>query len=135
MSRRTGTGGYGELLRTNRAFRLLWFAQIASLFGDWFNTIASASLLAQFTGAGAALGALFAIRMLGAFVASPLAGVLGDRFNRKRILIVTDLLRAAVVLGFLLVRTPGQVWLLFVLTAVQVGISGVFYPVRVAILP
>ncbi len=135
MSRRTGTGGYGELLRTNRAFRLLWFAQIASLFGDWFNTIASASLLAQLSGAGAALGALFAIRMLGAFVASPLAGVLGDRFNRKRILIVTDLLRAAVVLGFLLVRTPGQVWLLFVLTAVQVGISGVFYPVRVAILP
>ena len=135
MSRRTETGGYGELLRTNRAFRLLWFAQIASLFGDWFNTIASASLLAQLTGAGAALGALFAIRMLGAFVSSPLAGVLGDRFNRKRILIVTDLLRAAVVLGFLLVRTPGQVWLLFVLTAVQVGISGVFYPVRVAILP
>lgn len=135
MSRRTGTGGYGELLRTNRAFRLLWFAQIASLFGDWFNTIASASLLAQLTGAGAALGALFAIRMLGAFVASPLAGVLGDRFNRKRILIVTDLLRAAVVLGFLLVRTSDQVWLLFVLTAVQVGISGVFYPVRVAILP
>ena len=135
MSRRPGTGGYGELLRTNRAFRLLWFAQIASLFGDWFNTIASASLLAQLTGAGAALGALFAIRMLGAFVASPLAGVLGDRFNRKRILIVTDLLRAAVVLGFLLVRTPGQIWLLFVLTAVQVGISGVFYPVRVAILP
>ena len=133
--RRTGTGGYAELLRTNRAFRLLWFAQIASLFGDWFNTIASASLLAQLTGAGAAVGALFAIRMLGAFVASPLAGVLGDRFNRKRILIVTDLLRAAVVLGFLLVRTPGQVWLLFVLTAVQVGISGVFYPVRVAILP
>ena len=133
--RRTGTGGYAELLRTNRAFRLLWFAQIASLFGDWFNTIASASLLAQLSGAGAAVGALFAIRMLGAFVASPLAGVLGDRFNRKRILIVTDLLRAAVVLGFLLVRTPGQVWLLFVLTAVQVGISGVFYPVRVAILP
>ncbi len=135
MSRRTGTGGYGELLRTNRAFRLLWFAQIASLFGDWFNTIASASLLAQLTGAGAAVGALFAIRMLGAFLSSSLAGVLGDRFNRKRILIVTDLLRAAVVLGFLLVRTPGQIWLLFVLTAVQVGISGVFYPVRVAILP
>ena len=101
MSCRTGSGGYWELLRTNGAFRLLWFA----------------------------------IRMLGAFVVSPLAGVLADRFNRKRILIVTDLLRAAIVLGFLLIRTPGQVWLLFVLTAVQVGISGVFLPVRVAILP
>ena len=133
--RRTGSGGYAELLRTNGAFRLLWFAQIASLFGDWFNIIASASLLAQLTGAGAALGGLFAIRMLGAFVASPFAGVLADRFNRKRILIVTDVLRAVVVLGFLLVRTPNQVWLLFVLTAVQMGISGVFYPVRVAILP
>ena len=72
-------GGYGELLRGRRAFRLLWFAQIASLFGDWFNVIASSTLLAQLTGAGAALGALFAIRMLGSFLASPLAGVLADR--------------------------------------------------------
>ena len=128
-------GGYGELLRGSRAFRLLWFAQIASLFGDWFNVIASSTLLAQLTGAGAALGALFAIRMLGSFLASPLAGVLADRYNRKRILIATDLLRAAAVLGLLLVREPQHVWLLFVLTALQVGISGVFFPVRVAILP
>ena len=129
-------GGYGELLlRSSRAFRLLWFAQIASLFGDWFNVIASSTLLAQLTGAGAALGALFAIRMLGSFLASPLAGVLADRYNRKRILIATDLLRAAAVLGLLLVREPHHVWLLFVLTALQVGISGVFFPVRVAILP
>ena len=132
MSKR---GGYGELLRTSRAFRLLWFAQITSLFGDWFNIIASATLLAQLTGAGAALGALFAIRMLGSFFASPLAGVLADRYNRKRILIATDLLRGVVVLGLLLVREPGHVWLLFVLTAVQVGISGVFFPVRVSMLP
>ena len=128
-------GGYGELLRTSRPFRLLWFAQIASLFGDWFNVIASSTLLAQLTGAGAALGALFAVRMLGSFLASPLAGVLADRYNRKRILIVTDLLRAVVVLGLLLVREPQHVWLLFVLTGVQVGISGVFFPVRVAMLP
>ena len=128
-------GGYGELLRGSRAFRLLWFAQIASLFGDWFNVIASSTLLAQLTGAGAALGALFAIRMLGSFLASPLAGVLADRYNRKRILIATDLLRAAAVLGLLFVREPQHVWLLFVLTALQVGISGVFFPVRVAILP
>ena len=128
-------GGYGELLRTSRPFRLLWFAQIASLFGDWFNIIAASTLLAQLTGAGAALGALFAVRMLGSFFASPLAGVLADRYNRKRILIVTDLLRAVVVLGLLLVREPQHVWLLFVLTGVQVGISGVFFPVRVAMLP
>ena len=133
--RNRNRGGYGELLRTSRAFRLLWFAQIASLFGDWFNVIASSTLLAQLTGAGAALGALFAVRMLGSFFASPLAGVLADRYNRKRILIVTDLLRAVVVLGLLLVREPHHVWLLFLLTGVQVGISGVFFPVRVAILP
>ena len=73
--------------------------------------------------------------MLGSFFASPLAGVLADRYNRKRILIVTDLLRAVVVLGLLLVREPQHVWLLFVLTGVQVGIGGVFFPVRVAMLP
>ena len=52
--------------------------------------------------------------MLAPFLVSPLAGVLADRYNRKTLLIVADILRGIVVLGFLLVQTPEQVWLLFV---------------------
>lgn len=127
--------GYLELVRSNRNFRNLWFGQIVSLLGDWFNLIASASLIGQLTQSGIAVGALFVIRMLAPFVISPIAGVFADRYNRKHLLIIADLSRAIVVLGFLVVRDPEQVWLLYFLTAVQLAISGFFYPARSSILP
>ncbi len=126
--------GYLELVGRNRDFRYLWFGQIISLFGDWFNLIASAALIAQFTDSGLAVGGLFVIRMLAQFVGTQVGGVAADRYNRKALLIGTDLSRAAVVLGFLLVRRPDQVWLLYTLTAVLLAISGVFFPTRTAML-
>ena len=127
--------GYISLIRSNPDFRHLWFGQIISLLGDWFNLIASATLINRLSESGLAISALFAIRMLSPFLISPLAGVLADRFNRRRLLIVADLLRAIVVLCFLFVRTAEQIWLLYALTAVQLAISGVFFPTRTAILP
>jgi MFS family permease len=127
--------GYLELVRANRDFRYLWFGQIVSLFGDWFNLIASAALVAQLTESGLAVGGLFVIRMLAQFFGTQVGGVAADRFSRKRLLILTDITRAIVVLGFLLVRDPSQVWLLYALTAALMAISGVFFPTRTAILP
>jgi MFS family permease len=127
--------GYRTLISGNRNFRNLWFGQIISLLGDWFNLIASASLVAELTQSGLAVGGLFVVRMLAPFMVSPLAGVATDRFNRKNLLLGSDLLRAITVIGFLFVRQPEQVWLLYTLTAVQLGISGVFFPARNAILP
>lgn len=126
---------YLELVRGNRDFRSIWLGQIISLFGDWFNLIASAALISSLTGSGMAVGGLFVVRMLAPFLVSPLAGVAADRFNRKWLLILSDLSRAAVVLGFLLVRDASQVWLLYTLTAIQLGLSGFFFPARNAILP
>jgi MFS family permease len=127
--------GYLDLVRANVNFRNLWAGQVVSLLGDWFNLIASASLIASLTHSGLAVGGLFVIRMLAPFLVSPIAGVFTDRYNRKQLLIWTDISRAVVVLGFLLVREPEHVWLLYTLTAVQLGISGFFYPARSAILP
>jgi len=127
--------GYGELIRGNTNFRFLWFGQIVSLLGDWFNLIASASLVAMLTQSGFAVGGLFVIRMLAPFLVSPIAGVLADRYNRKHILITTDITRAITVFGFLLVRDASHIWLLYTLTVIQLGISGFFFPTRTAILP
>jgi len=73
--------------------------------------------------------------MLAPFLISPIAGVAADRYNRKHILILTDILRAIIVLGFLWVREPQHVWLLYTLTATQLALSGFFFPTRTAILP
>ena len=126
---------YSDLLRHNRNFRYLWFGQIVSLLGDWFNLVASAALVGMLTQSGLAVGSLFVVRMLAPFLVSPIAGVVADRYNRKHILIAADLIRAAVVLAFLFVRNPGDVWLLYTLTAVQMAMSGFYDPAHTAILP
>ena len=130
-----GPVGYGELIRGNANFRNLWLGQIISLLGDWFNLIASAALVVELTQSGFAVGGLFLVRMLAPFLISPIAGVVADRYNRKHILILTDILRALIVLGFLWVREPQHVWLLYTLTAIQMALSGFFFPTRTAILP
>ena len=129
------SGGYLALIRGNRNFRNLWCGQIVSLFGDWFNLIASASLVASLTGSSIAVGGLFVARMLAPFLVSPFAGVAADRYNRKHLLILTDVVRAVVVLGFLLVDSRELLWLVYALTFVQLAMHGVFFPTRNSILP
>lgn len=126
---------YKQLIRQNKNFRNLWFGQIISFLGDWFNLIASASLIGTLTESGLAIGGLFVVRMLAPFLVSPVAGVVADRYNRKYILLTADLIRAVVVLGFLLVREPEHIWFLYTLTAIQLGVSGFYQPARNAILP
>ncbi|MCH2667390.1 MAG: MFS transporter [Deinococcales bacterium] len=134
MNNQQSTVGYVELVRNNRNFRFLWLGQLVSLLGDWFNLIASATLIAILTESGLAVGGLFIVRMLAPFLVSPIAGVVADRFNRKNILVATDIARSVTLLCFLLIRDPGDIWLLYVLTAIQMGISGFFTPTRTAFL-
>lgn len=127
--------GYFELIRSNSNFRNLWLGQVVSLLGDWFNLIASATLIASLSQSGLAVSSLFVVRMLAPFLVSSLAGVVADRFNRKYILIITDVLRAFIMLGFLFIRDADDLWLLYTLTALQFCVSGFSIPTRTAILP
>ncbi len=126
---------YLKLLRERPEFRYLWFAQIVSLLGDWFNTIATVILVNRYTDSGLAISFLFLARGLPPFLFGPLAGVMADRYNRRWILIISDVLRAIIVLGFLLVVSADRVWLLYVLTTLQFIVSAFFEPARAAILP
>jgi predicted MFS family arabinose efflux permease len=125
---------YIRLLRENGNYRRLWLGNVISLLGDWFNLLASAELITDLTNSGVAISYLFMARFLPLFIFSPLAGVLADRYSRRTIMIVSDLLRAMTVLCFLLVRASEQVWLLYVLTITQFALSAMFTPARSAIL-
>ena len=127
--------GYLELILQNSNFRWLWGGQVISLLGDWFNLIALATLVVQLSGSGFAVGILFAIRMLAPFVIAPVAGICADRYNRKYILIITDIARGFIVFGFLFVQEESDIWLLYTLATVLFAISGFFSPARSAILP
>lgn len=73
--------------------------------------------------------------MLAPFCVAPIAGICADRYNRKHILIVTDVVRGLLLIGFLFVRDENDIWLLYTLATLLFGISGFFSPARSAILP
>ncbi len=123
------------LLWKNADFRKLWAGDVISLLGDWFNTLALYELITRLTGSPLALGIVFITKMLPFALASPIAGLLSDRLNRKYLMVGADLFRAVVVLGFLLVDTPGEVYLIYLLTAFQVIATAFFTPARNALLP
>src|SRR5438309_7463858 len=132
---RAPTVGYGELLRGNRSFRLLWLGQVVSQMGDWFDTIAVYTIALKLTGSGRSVALIMVARFLPSVVMGPLSGVVADRFSRRTIMIAADLLRALVVLGFLLVRRPDQMWLVYVLTVMQLAFSAFFEPAKTAAIP
>lgn len=127
--------GYVELLRRNRDFRLMWLGQVVSQLGDWLDTIALFTLVQHLTGSGRAVALVLVARFLPSVVLGPLSGVFADRFNRRTLMIVSDVARAVVVLGFLFVRRPEHVWLVYVLTVLQLGLSSFFEPARSAAIP
>jgi predicted MFS family arabinose efflux permease len=69
------------------------------------------------------------------FFAGPAAGVLADRISRRAILLVSDLLRAALVVCLLLVRRPDQVWIAYGVVTAHSLVSAVFEPAQQAMLP
>lgn len=127
--------GYVQLVRQNTMFRRLWAGNVVSLLGDWFNTIALYALILQLTGSELALGAVFIAKMLPSGLASPIAGLVVDRFNRRRVMIGADLIRAVLVLGFLLVDEASEVWLIYLFTVLQVVVGSVFRPAQNSSVP
>ena len=127
--------GYLELLRGNRSFRQVWLGQVVSQLGDWFDTIALYTIILNLTGSGRAVGLLLVARFVPSFLVGSLSGVVADRFNRRSIMIISDLLRAVVVLGFLFVRRADQLWIIYSLTVLQLALSAFFEPAKTAIIP
>jgi MFS family permease len=132
-------GGFGasvSLLRRNRNFRRLYLASVISLGGDWFLLIALFGVMLEVTdGQAIAVAFTIAAQELTYFLASPVAGVLADRIDRRRLMIACDLARAVLVLGFLLVRTDDQVWLAYALLALTAVFAAAFEPAFLAAMP
>jgi MFS family permease len=129
-------GSYWGVLRRNPNYARLWLADAISLIGDWFSLIALAVLVARYSqGSGLAVSGLLLAQLLPAVVVGPFVGILVDRWDRKRIMIASDLLRVAITLGFLLIRGPGDLWLVYLLTVAQFTVSSIFEPARSAIMP
>jgi MFS family permease len=126
---------YISILRNNRNFRLLYIGQTISQLGDWFNAVAVYALLLDLTGSATAVAWMMIVQFLPVAVFGPLAGVIVDRVNRRRLMIATDLLRGGLILTLLFIRRPDQVWIAYVVMALAVGAQAFFEPARTATIP
>src|SRR5262249_36082706 len=127
--------GYVALLRNNKAFRRLWYGQVVSQLGDWFDSIALFALLLRLTGSGQAVGALIVAQFLPATVVGLFAGVVVDRLPRKLVMIAANLGSAALVLLFLLVRDASQIWIVYIVAIFKMSLVAFFDPARTAMTP
>lgn len=122
---------YGELLRGNRSFRRLLAGQVASELGNWFNFIAALGLVRLVTDADAtATAAILVARLLPFALFAPLAGALVDRLSRRRVMILSDLGRGVVTLGFLFVHDKGDLPLAVICTVAGTMLAALFEGAR-----
>ena len=124
-----------ELLRQNRNYRYTWIGQVVSEIGDHFNNIAVFSLALATTRSGLVVSGVMLSRAIPAVLAGPIAGVLLDRLDRKRVMIASDLIRAVLAAGFILTIHRHDTWLLYLFSALLMFASPFFTSGRSAILP
>jgi MFS family permease len=127
---------YMQLLRSNQSFRRLWIGQVISELGNWFNFIAALGLV-RFVSQGApeATTVILLSRLLPFTLFSPLAGAFVDRWSRRTVMIVTDVLRFFVALGFLFVRRPEDLWIAYLCTALLAFFGAFFEAAKNAAVP
>lgn len=126
---------YVNLLRRNSNYRRLWLAQIISNFGDWFGLLAIYAVVQVYSDSEFLLGLVIVVKMLSLALSSPIAGYLTDRFDRRRLMILCDAVRAVLVVGFLAIRSVETLWIAYALTAVQMFFSAIFEPAKTSSIP
>lgn len=129
---------YRQLLAENADFRRLWLGQVVSEIGQWLNNIAVLALTLELAGAGSEgqAVAFYAIaRHLPLFLFGPVAGVVADRFDRKRVMIAADVVRAVIALGFLAAASFRALPVIYLVGASLFAVSAFFNAAKRAALP
>lgn len=123
------------LLRTNTAFRGLWLAYTGSVLGSWFNQIALALVTLRLTHSPAAMGFMLLARNAPMIMLGPFVGPLVDRKSKRRIMLLTDLVRAGVAGSFIIAIVFHSMGLVFIAATLLGTVSVFFAPARDAAVP
>jgi MFS family permease len=121
-------------LAGNRNFLLLWTGQFVSQFGDRLAMVAFPWLVYQKTGSAFSTGVVLALYTVPYVLFGALAGVVIDRFNKRRVMVLADLVRAGLVLGVALVPHPGLP-LVFAVSFAMATVAVFFDPCKLSLLP
>lgn len=122
-----------RLLRDAR-FSAFWLGQAISMFGDRLHQIALGALVYQATGSFMAFGLVFLMAAIPNLFLGPIAGAFVDRWDQKRVMIASDLLRALLVLLIPVVAVIDIV-LVYPMALLVTSVSLFFRPARAAVVP
>jgi len=126
---------YRALLQDNPGFRRLWWGEVVSYLGDWMTTIALYVVVRSLTDSAMAITMVLVTKTLPVFFMAPLAGPLVDRFDRRALMVGTDLLRAVLVLGLAASYVLSSLPLLYGSLALMMACTGIFLPAQTAAVP
>lgn len=124
-----------SLLRRNANYRKLWLAGSGSILGDWFNQVALSQVTLSLTHSPSAMGMVLLCRSLPSVALGPFVSPFIDRYPKKPLMLISDLIRAAVVLLFPLAVLDHETSFLYA-GAILLGLSGImFVPAQQAAFP
>jgi MFS family permease len=125
--------GWGLLRR--RDFGLLWTGGLISETGDWFLLVGLPFWVLQVTGSSLVTATVFLVGLLPGLVVGPLAGVLVDRWDRRRTLVAVSLAQAAFLLPLLAVDGRHRLWVVYLVMAAEAALAQLNDPARNALVP
>ena len=118
-----------------RDFALLWGGGLVSMMGNWVLFIALPFYVYHITGSALATGMMFMMSTLPRVLLGPLAGVFADRWDRKRTLVITNLLLSLILLPLLAVRSAEHLWIVYLVAMLEASIAQFVGPAEHALLP
>jgi MFS family permease len=123
-----------KMLKSNADMRRVFLAQVISYLGDWFSFVAILGLIDDLTGSKFLISLVMVSFSLPSFLASPIAGSMADRFDRRRILVFVSIIQAVAALGLLLVGKD-TVWLAFLAQSTVSALAAVVGPATESAIP
>ena len=123
-----------KMLKTNADMRRVFMAQVISYLGDWFSFVAIIGLVDDLTGSKFLVSLVVVAFSLPSFLASPIAGSMADRFDRRRILVFVSVIQVVAAFGLLFVGKD-TVWLAFLAQSTISALAAVISPATEASIP
>lgn len=126
---------YKELLSNYPAFKRFWIVFLIMDIGAWFSVVAIYTLLAGFEASAFIIATVAALHWLPGAIQAPITGVIIDKFDPKKLLLILIAIELATTISFLAVQSPSQIWLLMVLILVRMSAVSFYFTTFQATLP